>query len=163
MKKQSGESRAGRSVGDDGAERRQCATEWGAVERKRKRQKGGEKKAETDGGRGRGNASGGGAATRCSPFLVAGRDMNGREKAEGAGGRRKARYKATAPVVAVSHCLHIVLGGLEPCRYGGDSAKAPEIRSEEHTSELQSLMRNSYAVFCLKKKTNTRHTIEIHD
>src|SRR3546814_10081673 len=28
------------------------------------------------------------------------------------------------------------------------------IRSEEHTSELQSLMRNSYAVFCLKKKTN---------
>src|SRR3546814_2434967 len=39
-------------------------------------------------------------------------------------------------------------------------------RSEEHTSELQSLMRNSYAVFCLKKKNNiyttthhTRHTI----
>src|SRR3546814_11762018 len=30
--------------------------------------------------------------------------------------------------------------------------KAP--RSEEHTSELQSLMRNSYAVFCLKKKKN---------
>src|SRR3546814_2042141 len=30
-------------------------------------------------------------------------------------------------------------------------------RSEEHTSELQSLMRTSYAVFCLKKKTNTKH------
>src|SRR3546814_7837962 len=29
------------------------------------------------------------------------------------------------------------------------------MRSEEHTSELQSLMRNSYAVFCLKKKTRT--------
>src|SRR3546814_9512659 len=29
------------------------------------------------------------------------------------------------------------------------------IRSEEHTSELQSLMRNSYAVFCLKKKKRT--------
>src|SRR3546814_9391010 len=29
---------------------------------------------------------------------------------------------------------------------------ADEHRSEEHTSELQSLMRNSYAVFCLKKK-----------
>src|SRR3546814_4947175 len=28
------------------------------------------------------------------------------------------------------------------------------VRSEEHTSELQSLMRNSYAVFCLKKNTN---------
>src|SRR3546814_8855868 len=34
-------------------------------------------------------------------------------------------------------------------------------RSEEHTSELQSLMRNSYAVFCLKKKINdTNTTIE---
>src|SRR3546814_9128872 len=31
-------------------------------------------------------------------------------------------------------------------------------RSEEHTSELQSLMRISYAVFCLKKKTSKRHT-----
>src|SRR3546814_7236829 len=32
------------------------------------------------------------------------------------------------------------------------SAAEKEIRSEEHTSELQSLMRISYAVFCLKKK-----------
>src|SRR3546814_5986919 len=31
-------------------------------------------------------------------------------------------------------------------------------RSEEHTSELQSLMRISYAVFCLKKKTKKKHT-----
>src|SRR3546814_1901009 len=30
-------------------------------------------------------------------------------------------------------------------------------RSEEHTSELQSLMRNSYAVFCSKKKNNQHH------
>src|SRR3546814_9180801 len=30
-------------------------------------------------------------------------------------------------------------------------------RSEEHTSELQSLMRISYAVFCLKKKKHTKH------
>src|SRR3546814_1470723 len=30
----------------------------------------------------------------------------------------------------------------------------PSLRSEEHTSELQSLMRISYAVFCLKKKKN---------
>src|SRR3546814_2684505 len=37
------------------------------------------------------------------------------------------------------------------------AAEAPdEARSEEHTSELQSLMRISYAVFCLKKKTTTR-------
>src|SRR3546814_2149322 len=32
------------------------------------------------------------------------------------------------------------------------------VRSEEHTSELQSLMRISYAVFCLKKKTTTEIT-----
>src|SRR3546814_2428378 len=34
-------------------------------------------------------------------------------------------------------------------------------RSEEHTSELQSLMRISYAVFCLKKKTNYQTYIHI--
>src|SRR3546814_7905381 len=34
------------------------------------------------------------------------------------------------------------------------------IRSEEHTSELQSLMRNSYAVFCLKKQSKVK---TIHD
>src|SRR3546814_1578810 len=55
-----------------------------------------------------------------------------------------------------------------PIRYDGrwrdrDPAEAPEgapfvvrlKRSEEHTSELQSLMRHSYAVFCLKKKKKT--------
>src|SRR3546814_4597638 len=35
-------------------------------------------------------------------------------------------------------------------------------RSEEHTSELQSLMRISYAVFCLKKKTHKQHTTLQH-
>src|SRR3546814_2153275 len=38
----------------------------------------------------------------------------------------------------------------------------PARRSEEHTSELQSLMRISYAVFCLKKK-NRENNIEIHN
>src|SRR3546814_6573093 len=37
------------------------------------------------------------------------------------------------------------------------------IRSEEHTSELQSLMRISYAVFCLKKKINTNETQHVYD
>src|SRR3546814_3224272 len=36
-----------------------------------------------------------------------------------------------------------------------DRGRAYRRRSEEHTSELQSLMRNSYAVFCLKKKKQT--------
>src|SRR3546814_6588360 len=41
-----------------------------------------------------------------------------------------------------------------------DPAPAIELRrSEEHTSELQSLMRNSYAVFCLKKNNKTKNRI----
>src|SRR3546814_5536876 len=36
-------------------------------------------------------------------------------------------------------------------------ARARQHRSEEHTSELQSLMRISYAVFCLKKKKTPKH------
>src|SRR3546814_5003498 len=36
-----------------------------------------------------------------------------------------------------------------------DEATTAKLRSEEHTSELQSLMRISYAVFCLKKKKKT--------
>src|SRR3546814_8364215 len=39
---------------------------------------------------------------------------------------------------------------------------ATGIRSEEHTSELQSLMRISYAVFCLKKKKNQHEKAQIH-
>src|SRR3546814_2588527 len=37
-------------------------------------------------------------------------------------------------------------------------ALMPGLRSEEHTSELQSLMRISYAVFCLKKKNYTQYS-----
>src|SRR3546814_10393735 len=39
------------------------------------------------------------------------------------------------------------------------SIRIPNVRSEEHTSELQSLMRNSYAVFCLQNKNNLFNTI----
>src|SRR3546814_8002514 len=42
-----------------------------------------------------------------------------------------------------------------------------DLRSEEHTSEIQSLMRISYAVFCLKKKNNNedqnKHTKEVQE
>src|SRR3546814_10017714 len=41
-------------------------------------------------------------------------------------------------------------------------AVAQGARSEEHTSELQSLMRISYAVFCLKKKKNTHTSTVLH-
>src|SRR3546814_3354916 len=45
--------------------------------------------------------------------------------------------------------------GTNPCRH---VPMYPPGRSEEHTSELPSLMRISYAVFCLKKKKNTNTT-----
>src|SRR3546814_8675092 len=44
-------------------------------------------------------------------------------------------------------------------KYGMNDLRA--FRSEEHTSELQSLMRISYAVFCLKKKNN-QNTYDYH-
>src|SRR3546814_6391446 len=40
-----------------------------------------------------------------------------------------------------------------------DKPEGPYTRSEEHTSELQSLMRISYAVFCLKKQHNSRYVL----
>src|SRR3546814_3439716 len=52
--------------------------------------------------------------------------------------------------------LHLVNGTGLLIGIMGDEALGDEsfvVRSEEHTSELQSLMRISYAVFCLKKKT----------
>src|SRR3546814_5165689 len=45
-------------------------------------------------------------------------------------------------------------------RPDGELVMPPRDRSEEHTSELQSLMRISYAVFCLKKKK--KHTYHTH-
>src|SRR3546814_4606893 len=45
-----------------------------------------------------------------------------------------------------------MLGEMSELEARRDAAACPHRRSEEHTSELQSLMRISYAVFCLKKK-----------
>src|SRR3546814_10722636 len=44
------------------------------------------------------------------------------------------------------------------CCHHGNVLDFGSKRSEEHTSELQSLMRISYAVFCLKKKKTKKHT-----
>src|SRR3546814_1060267 len=47
--------------------------------------------------------------------------------------------------------------------HGSSMASTPtfDLRSEEHTSELQSLMRISYAVFCLKKKKHIQQPYEV--
>src|SRR3546814_5703320 len=56
------------------------------------------------------------------------------------------------------HRLSRPAGGAGSRAAADDSRAAPYPRSEEHTSELQSLMRISYAVFCLKKKRQHRTT-----
>src|SRR3546814_1310658 len=66
-----------------------------------------------------------------------------RDQALGAGLRRRTRHRADALAGQIGV-------GLE--RAGVIAADHLQGRSEEHTSELQSLMRSSYAVFCLKKK-----------
>src|SRR3546814_3245551 len=59
--------------------------------------------------------------------------------------------------------------GEQPCASSGPRRRArrhppvsPAFRSEEHTSELQSLMRISCAVFCMKKKTNVTTQASIY-
>src|SRR3546814_955981 len=70
----------------------------------------------------------------------------------GRGGRRPAGGDGCRHLAARQH----------PFRGGADRLSCPKVRSprsEEHTSELQSLMRISYAVFCLKKKTQIKMNI----
>src|SRR3546814_2336958 len=73
---------------------------------------------------------------------------------------------AEVPKTVLQHDRHFVgefgdqmRGDVDPgglCLEGDiEMMLAGQARSEEHTSELQSLMRISYAVFCLKKKKNT--------
>src|SRR3546814_4378621 len=63
------------------------------------------------------------------------------------------------PAVAGEQRQQIELLARQPDRFSGESdLVAGEVdRSEEHTSELQSLMRISYAVFCLKKKIQNKN------
>src|SRR3546814_1664229 len=56
----------------------------------------------------------------------------------------------------VKHFLDALVGTVHLVdHHDRPEAQRQRLRSEEHTSELQSLMRISYAVFCLKKKKNT--------
>src|SRR3546814_7141831 len=76
-----------------------------------------------------------------------------------AASRRCARYRRPAPAARDRRC-----GGRAPAahpRRRTVPSAARAARSEEHTSELQSLMRISYAVFCLKKKKKNNTTTHI--
>src|SRR3546814_7567230 len=84
----------------------------------------------------------------------------GRKRARHQRGRRSVEPDRSGRSCALSRFRR--RGGGRECQklpagqhHGGTSGRA-RIRSEEHTSELQSLMRNSYAVFCLKKKNTNK-------
>src|SRR3546814_4412323 len=62
---------------------------------------------------------------------------------------------ALAYVLAQDFPVHPIIG---PLTIQELRTSLMATRSEEHTSELQSLMRNSYAVFCLKKKIKTKRS-----
>src|SRR3546814_5181489 len=64
------------------------------------------------------------------------------------------------PVETVGAEVHQVSAAFA-IRNQGFYHAAGMVRSEEHTSELQSLMRISYAVFCLKKKTHQRKKLKL--
>src|SRR3546814_5583705 len=91
-----------------------------------------------------------------APELLAPSQMPRRRKGGSERGRI-AMLHALAHIEFVAIDLAVDLVG----RFGGEFPRAfvddwlgVAARSEEHTSELQSLMRISYAVFCLKKKKN---------
>src|SRR3546814_4251031 len=62
------------------------------------------------------------------------------------------RYRRADGGFGVGSCRSSPFGGGGPCEaWWRGTRGVPVLRSEEHTSELQSLMRTSYAVFCLQK------------
>src|SRR3546814_4900123 len=77
-------------------------------------------------------------------------------RCDGARNQAGACDQALPAVVELAHDQAGIVEGRET-----NTDREIEPRSEEHTSELQSLMRISYAVFCLKKKKKTKRTHEI--
>src|SRR3546814_5357578 len=87
------------------------------------------------------------------------RAVSGKEK------KVKQYIEAEVNRLGISHLVPQVLIPMEKYYQMRDGKKVAKernfypgyvLRSEEHTSELQSLMRITYAVFCLKKKTKTK-------
>src|SRR3546814_10057437 len=72
-------------------------------------------------------------------------------------------FRSSAGIVAAvqrrTDCSPLLGDHRKCCRFQDRTHDREATRSEEHTSELQSLMRISYAVFCLKKKKNNGEII----
>src|SRR3546814_4090963 len=88
------------------------------------------------------------------PYTTLFRSRGERSGAGGAEPRRHRRVRAR---------FHAVFDARQPGRGPAGGASATRARSEEHTSELQSLMRISYAVFCLKKNNTNNNNMYINN
>src|SRR3546814_5790210 len=80
--------------------------------------------------------------------------VEGLARIEGRFGGRNAGVQAHGHGEALEGRAHFVDGAGRAVQPRVGRGLAGVVRSEEHTSELQSRMRSSYAVFCLKKKKN---------
>src|SRR3546814_4553349 len=79
-------------------------------------------------------------------------------------GRGRSKSSRLNPLLQKHCCKTMRPGDPLGCQAGCTGGLCLDVatgRSEEHTSELQSLMRISYAVFCLKTKTKVHHTAYI--
>src|SRR3546814_1594176 len=81
------------------------------------------------------------------PYTTLFRSREGKDATQGMSGRRG--FPPSPPA--------------HPAAARSATSAQAAIRSEEHTSELQSLMRISYAVFCLKKKKKKINQVTIHE
>src|SRR3546814_1979250 len=98
--------------------------------------------------------------------------LHGASSRTASAGASGVQTSASAATTSAARCVRARLSRSRARRLSEMSIAVVDQRSEEHTSELQSLMRISYAVFCLKKKSIkdkqrpvharniTRHTIQ---
>src|SRR3546814_3058097 len=87
------------------------------------------------------------------PYTTLFRSLADRIDAAGQFGASLGVLRHPGVAFALRHFQHLFEQGQRlPFQFDVSHARTPQLRSEEHTSELQSLMRISYAVFCLKKK-----------
>src|SRR3546814_4377035 len=98
------------------------------------------------------------------PYTTLFRSDAERRRHQAAVARAKRRlHEAGLPVMPTqSHIVSLLVGDAAVCKQASDLLLDHHSRSEEHTSELQSLMRISYAVFCLKKKTKKSYNATIN-
>src|SRR3546814_2843587 len=91
------------------------------------------------------------------PYTTLFRSAGTRRRGVRPGERAGVRAGEGRPVERAGRCRSPWRGDRQQYVESAAQRSRRHVRSEEHTSELQSLMRISYAVFCLKKKKNNTH------